>query len=183
MDFIPTTLNGAYLIRLERHNDDRGFFSRTFCRREFEKMGLNSEISQCNLAFNNKAGTLRGMHFQTQPYSEVKLVGCVSGSVFDVIIDLREESTTYSCWFGTKLSADNLEMLYVPKGFAHGYQTLVDNAAVSYMVSESYCPEYENGVRWNDPVLNISWPLEVITVSKKDSAWPLLNIKKPKDGP
>ncbi len=172
MQFIETKLPGAYIINLDTLEDERGFFARAFCQKEFEENGLKSNIAQCNLSFNHKKGTLRGMHYQVKPYEEVKMVRCTQGKILDVIIDLRKNSATYKKWVGVELSAENNSMLYVPKGFAHGYQTLEDNSVVYYQVTEFYQPGSERGIRWNDPAFNIDWPLEISVISDKDNSLP-----------
>lgn len=172
MIFTETQLKGSYVISIEPIEDERGFFARAWCQQEFENHGLNSDISQCNLSFNHRKGTIRGMHFQIEPYREVKLVRCIRGSVFDVIIDLRMDSDTFKSWIGVELSAENRRMLYVPKGFAHGYQTIDDNTEVFYQVSQFYKPEVERGCRWNDSAFGIKWPLEVTLISSKDRNYP-----------
>jgi dTDP-4-dehydrorhamnose 3,5-epimerase len=173
MLFKETKLKGAYIIEPERLEDSRGFFARAWCEKEFEAHGLNSRLVQCNISFNKKRGTLRGMHYQSSPYEEAKLVRCTRGAIFDVIIDLRLESTTYLDWIGVELTADNRKMLYVPEEFAHGYQTLIQNTEVFYQVSQFYSKEFESGVRWNDPAFVIEWPeTENIIVSEKDRNWP-----------
>jgi dTDP-4-dehydrorhamnose 3,5-epimerase len=162
---------------MEPLQDERGFFARSWCQREFEKANLNIKIAQCNLAFNRLRGTVRGMHFQETPHQEVKLVRCTRGEIFDVIIDLRLDSDTFLEWIGVKLTATNRRMLYVPEGFAHGYQTLGDNVEVYYQVSEFYAPGAEKGVRWNDPRFEIDWPIKNnIIVSEKDKGWPLFDV-------
>jgi len=172
MQFTEIKLKGAYVITPDLIQDERGFFARAFCKNEFEEHCLNPNTVQCNMSLNHKTGTLRGMHYQLPPYSEVKLVRCTSGSIYDVIIDLRPESPTFKQWVGTELSATNHQMLYIPEGFAHGYQTLEDNTEVFYQVSAFYHPEAENGLRWNDPAFGINWPIPVSTVSKKDASHP-----------
>jgi dTDP-4-dehydrorhamnose 3,5-epimerase len=171
MKFIATKLKGAYIIEPERLEDDRGFFARSFCRKEFEKVGLNFHIVQCNLSYNKKRGTLRGMHFQAAPHEEAKLVSCTKGAIYDVIIDLKPGSPTYCKWFAVELSADNYKMLYMPAGFAHGFQALEDNTIVFYQMSEFYHPDYMRGVKWDDPVFNIRWPLSPTNISKKDQSY------------
>ena len=168
MKFIPVSLSGSYLIELEPIADERGFFARSWCAREFEKHGLNSKVSQSNVSFNHQAGTLRGLHFQRQPNEEAKLVRCTRGRVFDAIVDIRPGSATCGQWFGTELSAKNHRMLYVPEGFAHGYLTLEDNSEVFYLVSEFYSPESESGIRYDDPQIGICWPGPITLVSTKD---------------
>jgi dTDP-4-dehydrorhamnose 3,5-epimerase len=173
MKFTKTPLKGAFLIEPERRADARGFFGRVFCRDEFEKHGLDPNVAQCNVAFNPRRGTLRGMHYQLTPHQEVKLVRCTLGAVFDVIVDLRAGSETLRRWFGAELSADNHRMLYVPKGFAHGYLTLRDDSEIFYQVSEFYSPSCERGVRFDDPAFSISWPFEPLLISDKDRSHPL----------
>lgn len=172
MKFIETDLTGAYLIELDLKEDERGFLARTFCRSEFEKQGLESRLAQANISFNARRGTLRGMHYQAQPFAEVKLVHCVQGALYDVIIDLRPDSQSYCCYYGVKLNAENRSMLYVPEGFAHGFQTLEDNTVIYYMISEFYAPQYARGVRWNDPVFGISWPFSDPIISERDRQLP-----------
>jgi len=171
MKFIETKLKGAYIIEIEPIEDERGFFARTFCIEEFKKNGINFSIVQCNISFNKKKGILRGMHYQVAPYQEAKIVSCTSGAIYDVIIDLRKKSLTYCQWFAVELSAEAYKMLYIPEGFAHGFQTLEDNTAVFYQMSEFYHPECARGVRWNDPVFGIKWPLLVKIISKKDLSY------------
>ena len=172
MIFTETRLQGAVVVDLEPIADGRGFFARSWCRKEFEKNGLNTDLAQCNLSFNHRKGTVRGMHFQLAPYREVKLVRCIRGAIYDVIIDLRKDSVTFKSWIGVELSADNRTMLYVPEGFAHGYQTLVDNSEVFYQTTQFYHPDAERGCRWNDPAFGIQWPLEVTQISHKDTNYP-----------
>ncbi len=174
MIITPTILTGAFVISMETRPDERGFFARSFCQREFAAHGLNSDIAQCNLSFNHQAGTLRGMHFQKAPAAEVKLVRCTRGAIWDVIVDLRPDSPTYRKHLGIELSEDNRLALYVPEMFAHGYQALTDGAEVAYQVTEFYTPGFEDGLRHDDPVLDIHWPLPVTVISAKDAGWPLL---------
>jgi dTDP-4-dehydrorhamnose 3,5-epimerase len=169
--FKETKLKGAYVIEIEPIEDDRGFFARTFCQKEFEQLGLNLCIAQCNISINRKKGTLRGMHYQAAPHEEAKLVSCTKGSINDVIIDLRLGSLTYGRWISVELSAENRKMLYIPKGFAHGFQTLEDDTEIFYQMSEFYHPESARGVRWDDPAFGIEWPLEEKVISEKDSAY------------
>jgi dTDP-4-dehydrorhamnose 3,5-epimerase len=177
MIFTETKLKGAYIIEIETIRDERGFFARTFCREEFARHGLNPCVVQCNMAFNRKRGTLRGMHYQEAPYSEAKLIGCVAGAVYDVIIDLRRESQTYRQWISVELraiagpAAQNPALLYVPEGFAHGYQTLEDNTYLFYQMSEFYHPESTKGIRWDDPAFAIEWPNIQPIISKKDRSF------------
>lgn len=172
MKFTQTSLRDAVLIDLEKRGDDRGFFARTFCAQEFAREGLVQTFVQTNHSANVHKGTLRGMHFQTDPHREVKLVRCVAGALYDVIIDLRPESPTYRKWQGYELTAEAGTMLYVPAGFAHGFQTLEDDTHATYQVSHAYTPSAEGGVRYDDPAFGIAWPLPVATISEKDAAWP-----------
>ncbi|MFO7667387.1 MAG: dTDP-4-dehydrorhamnose 3,5-epimerase [Desulfobacterales bacterium] len=173
MIFIETKLQGAFIIDVQRMEDDRGFFCRSFCRHEFSKFGLNPEIAQCNISFNRHAGTLRGMHYQVEPHAEDKIVRCTRGGLYDVIIDLRKESPTYKQWTALELTEDNRRMIYIPKGCAHGFQTLVNNTEVFYEMSEFYHPESAIGIRWNDPVFGIQWPrVERLIISDRDRNWP-----------
>lgn len=172
MIFKETKLKGAYVIELEPIEDVRGFFARTFCRKEFEEHGLNSRIVQCNISYNRHKGTLRGMHYQLAPFSEAKLVTCLAGSIYDVIIDLRAESPTYRQWLAVELSARRPRpMVYVPENFAHGFQTLADDTEVFYQMSESYHPDSARGLRWDDPAVNIEWPAAQRIVSEKDQSY------------
>lgn len=160
------------MIEPEVHEDQRGFFARTFCRREFEARGLNPAVVQCNISFNRLKGCLRGMHFQVGPYSEVKLVRCTAGSIYDVIIDLRPSSPTFREHFGIELSVQNRKMLYVPEDFAHGFQTLEDDTEVFYQMSQYYSPEYSRGVRWDDPAFGIQWPSGERIIVERDRTYP-----------
>ena len=172
MIFTETKLKGAFLIEVQKFEDDRGFFGRTFCQKEFQKNGLNPNVSQANVSCNKKKGTLRGMHYQAAPYEEIKLVRCTRGAICDVIIDVRPESPTFMQWTYAELRADNYLMLYVPEGFAHGFQTLEDDTEVIYQVSQFYTPGSERGIRYDDPVFKIAWPLAVQVISEKDRNWP-----------
>lgn len=172
MRFQETELAGAYLISLEAAEDQRGYFARTFCRKEFADQGLNTEIAQCSISFNARKSTLRGMHYQVVPAAETKLVQCVRGSIYDVIIDLRPESETYCHWIGVDLIEGSRCLLYIPEGFAHGFQTLEDNTAIYYQISAFYAPQYARGVRWNDPAFAINWPLANPIISEKDRQLP-----------
>lgn len=174
MQFIQTSLAGAFIIDLERLEDDRGFFARSFCQREFDALGMNSEIVQANVSFNRRRGTLRGLHFQVAPALETKLVRCTRGAVVDVIVDLREDSPTYLQHLSVELTALNHRSLFVPACFAHGFQTLTDDTEVSYLVSGFYTPACERGLRHDDPALAIQWPVEERHLSEKDLQWPLL---------
>lgn len=173
MKFTETKLKGAFIIDLELRNDDRGGFARTFCAKEFEDHGLKPTVAQCNLSFNYKAGTLRGMHYQVAPACETKLVRCTKGAIYDVIIDMRPGSPTYKQHIGVELTAENRRALYVPELFAHGYQALTADAEVVYQVGEFYTPGYERGLRYNDPAFGIGWPIPVTVISEKDAAWAL----------
>lgn len=172
MFFKETKLKGAYIIEIEKIDDERGFFARAWCKKEFENIGLNTNLVQCNLSYNKTKGTLRGMHYQVKPYEEVKLIRCIKGKIYDVIIDLRKDSDTYKQWIGVELSDKNSRLLYVPEGFAHGYQTLEDDTYVFYQVTEFYTPKSEKGVRWDEPDIAIKWPIEEnIVISEKDKSW------------
>lgn len=173
MIFTETKLAGASLIDLEKREDSRGFFARAWDQKEFEEHGLNPEVVQCNLSFNKYSGTTRGMHYQAAPHEEAKLIRCTRGSIFDAIIDLRPKSPTFREWVGVELSSENRRMLYVPEGFAHGYQTLEDDTETFYQVSEWYAPESERGIRWDDPAFGIVWPeTGSREISEKDLNWP-----------
>ncbi len=174
MRFVPTALAGAYIIEVEPHDDSRGFFARTFCSREFAEHGLESDFVQCSVSMNRARGTLRGMHYQLPPAGEVKLVRCTAGAVHDVIVDLRPDSPTYLQHFSVDLTAQNRCALYVPKLFAHGFQTLEDDTEIFYQMSEFYAPDKSAGVRFDDPKLGILWPLPVAAIADKDRGWPLL---------
>lgn len=172
MIFTETPLQGAFLIDLEPQQDSRGFFARSFCRREFEAHGLDPEIAQRNFSFNEKAGSLRGMHFQKAPAGEAKLVRCLRGRIHDVIVDLRPESQTYRKHFAVELSEETLRALFVPESFAHGFQSLVDQTLVEYQMSEYYAPELGAGFRYDESAFAISWPLPVTVISEQDLGWP-----------
>jgi len=172
MQFDPTMLRDAYLARLEPARDSRGFFARTFCVEEFADRGLETNYPQHSISFSARRGTLRGMHYQRDPHSEAKLVRCTKGAILDVIIDIRPDSPTYCRWQGFELSGANGHQLYIPKGFAHGFQTLSDDTEVNYLISAPYKPELACGIRYNDPAFGISWPLSVTEISEKDLEWP-----------
>jgi dTDP-4-dehydrorhamnose 3,5-epimerase len=172
MIFTKTNLVNAYIIEPEKKHDPRGFFARVWCQKEFADHDLISQLVQVNVSYNKKPGTLRGMHYQAKPFQESKLVRCTRGAIYDVIIDLRPSSPTYQQWLGVELTAENYRMLYVPEGFAHGFQTLEGNTEVAYQVSEFYAPQFERGVRYNDPAWGIVWPLDVRVISDKDRDWP-----------
>lgn len=169
---MKTMLKGAFVIEPERIEDERGFFARTFCRREFDARGLNSNLRQCSVSFNRKRGTLRGMHYQVAPHGEAKLVHCTRGAIYDVIVDLRAESGTFRQWVAVELSADNRLMLYIPEGLAHGFQTLRDETEAFYQISEFYSPEHALGVRWNDRAFAIEWPIVNPIISARDRSHP-----------
>jgi dTDP-4-dehydrorhamnose 3,5-epimerase len=171
MKLIGLPLSGAYLIELELVADERGFFARTWCAEEFQRLGLNPKLAQCSISSNTRRGTLRGMHFQAEPYAEAKLIRCCSGAIYDVIVDLRPTSPTYCRWSAAELTSANHKMLYVPEGFAHGFQTLVDNTQVFYQISATYQPEYARGIRWNDPAFGIEWPISQPILSARDCAF------------
>jgi dTDP-4-dehydrorhamnose 3,5-epimerase len=173
MKFIETPLTGAFVIDPEPRADEWGFFTRVFCREEFAAHGIELPVAQCNVSYNEHKGTLRGLHYQTDPRAEVKLVCCTMGVIFDAIVDLRQDSPTFRRWYGVELSADNRRMLYVPVGFAHGYLTLEDRSEVFYHVSEFYSPEFERGARWDDPAFDIKWPMRPELISDKDRSHPL----------
>ena len=178
MKFTETPLKGAWVIDLEPRGDERGYFARVFCRKEFKAHGMEPNIKQCNLSYSKHAGTLRGLHYQKKPAEETKLVRCMNGALFDVVVDYRPDSPTYLQHFSVELSADNKRMLYVPHGFAHGFQTLKDDTEMLYMVSEYFTPEVEGGLRYNDPAFAVNWPQPVSVLSQKDAAWPLLGKKE-----
>ncbi|MBM4423651.1 MAG: dTDP-4-dehydrorhamnose 3,5-epimerase [Chloroflexi bacterium] len=173
MIFRKTKLSGVFIVEPELLTDERGFFARTWCRDEFAAHGLNPRLAQCNISFNKKAGTLRGMHYQIAPYEEAKLVRCTRGAIYDVVIDLRPDSETFKHWLAVELTAENRRALYIPESFAHGFQTLVDNTEVFYQMSEFYHPEAARGVRWDDPAFGIVWPEAERDISDKDRRWPL----------
>lgn len=171
MQFLATSLPGVFEIRIEPHCDGRGFFARAWCEEEFAAHGLNPRLVQCNISFNSRKGTLRGMHFQIAPHAEAKLVRCTRGSIYDVILDLRPESSTYKQWVGLTLTAKNRAMAYVPEGCAHGFITLEDDTEVFYQMSEAYNSESARGVRWNDPAFGIVWPAQVEVISQRDAEY------------
>lgn len=171
MLFEATQLQDAYLIKLQKIEDGRGYFARSWCRDEFRQHGLDANLAQCNVSFNRHRGTLRGMHYQSPPNAETKLVRCTRGAIFDVIIDLRPDSPTYLRWLGVTLTPDGGDMLYIPKGFAHGFQTLVDDSEIFYQMSDGYAPQSARGVRWDDPLFQIEWPMAPTVLSDKDRSW------------
>ena len=172
MIFEETILKGAFLIKPERLEDERGFFARVWCRKEFDAHGLGTTLVQCNVSFNASKGTLRGMHYQAPPHEEAKLVRCTMGAIYDVIVDLRKDSPTYRRHVGEVLSAENRNMFYIPEGFAHGFITLEDRTEVFYQMSAYYDAESARGVRWNDPAFGILWPAEVTVISERDRNYP-----------
>jgi dTDP-4-dehydrorhamnose 3,5-epimerase len=174
MIFTETRLRGAYVVEPEPLEDERGFFARIWSADEFSAHGLNPKIVQCSTSLNKRKGTVRGMHYQVPPHEEAKLVRCTAGAVYDVIVDLRRDSPTWRQWFGIELTARNRVMVYIPEGFAHGFQTLADETEIFYQISAYYYPESTRGVRWNDPAFGIDWPLEVSVISERDRSLPLV---------
>jgi dTDP-4-dehydrorhamnose 3,5-epimerase len=172
MTFQETKLPGVFEIHLEPMGDERGFFARSWCQREFEGQGLNPVTAQCNISFNEKKGTLRGLHFQAEPYPEAKLVRCTQGSIYDVAVDLRPQSPAFRQWIGVTLTAANRKMIYIPAGFAHGFLTLEAKTEIFYQMSEFYHPELSRGVRWDDPAFQIVWPGQVEVISDRDKGYP-----------
>jgi dTDP-4-dehydrorhamnose 3,5-epimerase len=172
MIFTETKLKGAFTVEIDRLEDERGFFARSWCRREFEAHGLDPGLVQCNISFNLKAGTMRGMHYQAKPFEESKLIRCTKGAVHDVIVDLRPDSPTFGQYAGFLLTSENRRMVFVPKSFAHGFLTLEDETEVFYQMSEFYFPEHGRGFRWNDPRFGISWPREINVISERDRNYP-----------
>jgi len=177
MIFTETKLKGVFLIEPERHEDERGFFARSWSPREFEAHGLDSRIVESNISFNKKRGTVRGMHYQAAPYGQAKLVRCTAGAIFDCVIDLRPSSATFRQWLGVELTARNRLMVHVPVGFAHGFQTLENETEVFYEMSHAYVPGSSMGVRWDDPVFGIQWPLEVSVVNDRDRHYPDYSVR------
>jgi dTDP-4-dehydrorhamnose 3,5-epimerase len=172
MTFHETKVPGVFEIHLELHHDERGFFARSWCEKEFAEHGLNPRLAQCSVSFNTRKGTLRGMHYQAAPYAESKLVRCTSGAIYDVVVDLRPQSTSFKGWMGVVLDAQNRHMLYVPEGCAHGFLTLENDTEVSYQISETYHPESSYGVRWDDLAFRIAWPGEIKVISERDRTYP-----------
>ena len=175
MIFTSTLLAGSFIIDLEPFGDDRGWFARFYCENEFQQIGHDKKWVQMNHSFTSARGTIRGIHFQVPPYREVKLVRCIAGAVYDVIVDVRKGSETFLQWFGTELSVANKRMLYIPEGFAHGFQCLTDNCELIYLHTEFYTPNAEGGMRYNDPAIVINWPLPVTTISPRDAGHPYLD--------
>jgi dTDP-4-dehydrorhamnose 3,5-epimerase len=178
MIFTETALKGAYIVEIEELGDERGFFARSFCRNEFAIRGLKIDVAQCNISFNRHKGTLRGMHFQIARKAEAKLVRCTQGSVYDVVIDLRPDSVTYCKWIGTELTAENHKGLYIPEGLAHGFQTLVDDTELFYLMFEFFSPEHQAGCRWDDPAFDIAWPIPNPIISDKDRSYPAYDTRE-----
>lgn len=175
MIFNETSLKGAYTIELEKRGDDRGFFARFFCVNEYDHYKLDKNIVQVNNSLSKDKGTLRGIHYQLPPKAETKVIRCIKGAVYDVIVDLRQNSQTFGKWFAKELNEENRTMMYVPKGFGHGFLTLTEDTEVLYLVTEFYAPDYEKGIRWNDPFFNIKWPFEPLVISSKDKNHPDFN--------
>lgn len=176
MIFVETKLKGAFIIKPQKTEDERGSFSRTFCKKEFAEHDLNASIVQCNISSNRKKGTFRGMHFQGPPFEEEKIVSCIQGSLIDYIVDLRSDSPTFKQWIGVELSAKNRYMLYVPKSFAHGFFTLSDDTQIFYQMTEYHHPEFAFGFRYNDPAFDIELPFEITSISEKDKSFPDLYL-------
>lgn len=173
MIFTEAPLKGAYRIDMEKHQDERGFFARTWCEREFKELGLTTTMKQCNISFNSKRGTLRGLHYQEIPNGEVKIVRCTKGAIYDVIVDLRQDSHTFTQWFAVELNEENRGMLYIPEGFAHGFQTLSNETEIFYQMSEFFVAQAARGVRWNDPTFGIEWPkVDKRIISDRDRQLP-----------
>src|SRR5688500_17246437 len=180
MTFVDTPLSGLYLIECDQQVDARGFFARIWCKREFTDRGLNADLVQISVSYNRCSGTLRGLHYQAPPFEETKLVRCTRGALFDVAVDLRAESPTYLQWYGTTLTAQNRTMIYIPEGFAHGFQTLEDDTEAVYHITEFYAPSAARGARWNDPVFGIQWPDAARRIlSAKDERWPAFTPIRP----
>lgn len=175
MKFLETPLAGLCVVEIEPFNDTRGFFARSFCAKEFDLNGLGRNVAQCNVSFNEKAGTLRGLHFQSEPHGEAKLVRCTHGAIYDVAVDIRPGSDTYLKWYATELTAENRRMLFIPQGFAHGFQTLTDRSEVFYLMFEMFHPESARGMRWDDPRLKIDWPIANPIISDKDRQFALID--------
>jgi dTDP-4-dehydrorhamnose 3,5-epimerase len=175
MIFTPAPLNGCYIIGIEPKGDSRGWFARTYCKKEFAQIGHTKEWVQMNHSFTSQKGTIRGMHYQLPPYSEIKMVRCIAGAVYDVVIDIRKHSPTFLQWFGAEISAENKKMMYIPEGFAHGFQTLTTNCELVYHHSEFYTSGAEGGLHHNDPALVITWPLPITEISARDKNHPLLD--------
>ena len=177
MKFTETKLKGAFIVEIKQLEDERGFFGRSWCKHEMEEHGLNGNIAQANTSFSKKKGTMRGIHFQRHPNEETKIIRCTKGAIYDVIVDLRKDSPTFMQWIGVELTEDNYKMVYVPENFGHGFLTLKDNSEVYYLVTNFYTPSAEGGIRYNDPALNINWPVPVTVVSEKDRSHPDLKLQ------
>lgn len=175
MIFKKTSLKGVFVIEPEMIKDERGFFARIFCQNEFAAQGVDFKTVQCSISYNKHKGTLRGMHYQVAPKAESKIVRCTKGAIYDVAIDMRHSSPTYRQWTAVELTQDNRRMIHIPKGFAHGFQTLEDDSEVIYRMDEVYAPEYARGARWDDPAFKIKWPLKVKVISERDANYPLIN--------
>jgi dTDP-4-dehydrorhamnose 3,5-epimerase len=176
--FLPTALAGAYVIEQERHADERGFFARTWCAQEFERNGLEPTLAQCSVSFNHRRATLRGLHYQAPPFAEVKLVRCTRGALYDVAVDLRPDSPTFRRWVSVELTEDNGRALYIPRGFAHGFYTLVDGTEVAYQISTPYRPEAARGLRWDDPFHGVVWPGPVEVIAPRDRDYPTVDLDR-----
>ena len=172
MIFSETKLKGVYVIELEKKEDERGFFGRVWDQKEFENHGLNSKIVQCSVSHNKKKGTVRGMHYQVAPYEEAKIIWCIKGKIYDVIIDIRPESKNFKKWLGVELTEKNYKMIYIPEGFAHGFQSLMDNTEVFYQITQQYMPEFSRGIKWNDDDIGIKWPINEVILSERDRKLP-----------
>ena len=175
MIFTQSPLSGAYVVDMQPLPDERGFFARSYCADEFAAHGLGPELRQCSVSYNARKGTLRGMHYQSAPHEEHKLVRCTAGEIFDVIVDIRPASPTYRRWFGAELTAANRRSLFIPPGFAHGFMSLTDDSEVYYMISVAHAPKFSRGLRWNDPAFAIDWPLPPAVISERDAGYPLLD--------
>jgi dTDP-4-dehydrorhamnose 3,5-epimerase len=178
MRFVPTSLAGAWVVEQERHADERGFFARTWCAREFAEQGLESALVQCSVSYNHRRGTLRGLHYQAPPFAEVKLVRCTRGALFDVAVDLRPDSPSFRRWVGVELTAEDGRALYIPRGFAHGFYALADATEVAYQISAPFAPEAARGVRWDDPFLGVQWPGPVSVIAPRDRDYPDVDVAR-----
>jgi dTDP-4-dehydrorhamnose 3,5-epimerase len=174
--FTKTKINGVFIVEPELQYDERGFFARSFCKEEFQNRGIDFDIVQCNFSYNKKKGTLRGMHYQVPPFEEAKIINCIKGAIYDVILDLRKYSQTYGQWIATELSDENFKMMFMPQGCAHGFQTLKDDSVGYYQMGDYFHPECTCGIRWNDPTLGIEWPLPVTLLSEKDQIYPNFEV-------
>jgi dTDP-4-dehydrorhamnose 3,5-epimerase len=177
MIFTETKLKGAFVVEAERLEDERGFFARSWSALEFAAHGLDARLVECNISFSKRKGSLRGMHYQATPFAQAKLVRCTAGAIYDVAVDLREDSPSFRNWVGVELTAQNHRMFFIPEGFAHGFQTLADNVEVFYQMSAAYHPDAGRGVRWDDPAFGIAWPVPQPTMNDRDRSYPLLNLK------